>query len=79
MLSPKKPIFASFRRIMVGRHDTEGFASLHPRLQALGLRPRHSTFQVGYLRIHYNTDYHKPGSNKHNIVKIRALFRENLW
>ena len=34
MLSPKKPIFASFRRIMVGRHDTEGFASLHPRLRA---------------------------------------------
>ena len=27
---------ANFRvlRIMVGRHDTEGFASLHPRLQA---------------------------------------------
>ena len=24
--------------------------TLHPRLRALGLRPRHSTFQVGYLR-----------------------------
>ena len=23
--------------------------TLHPRLRALGLRPRHSTFQVGYL------------------------------
>ena len=34
MLSPKKPIFASFRRIMVGDYDTEGFASLHPRLRA---------------------------------------------
>ena len=34
MLSPKKPIFASFRRIMVGHHDTEGYASLHPRLRA---------------------------------------------
>ena len=30
----KEAIFASFRRIMVGRHDTEGFASLHPRLRA---------------------------------------------
>ena len=34
MLPPKKPIFASFRRIIVGHHDTEGFASLHPRLRA---------------------------------------------
>ena len=24
--------------------------TLNPRLRALGLRPRHSTFQVGYLR-----------------------------
>ena len=34
MLSPRKPIFASLRRIIVGWHDTEGFASLHPRLRA---------------------------------------------
>ena len=34
MLSPRKPIFASFRRIMVWCHDTEGYASLHPRLRA---------------------------------------------
>ena len=30
-----------------------GFAlTLNPRLRALGLRPRRSTFQVGYLRCH---------------------------
>ncbi|MDD6019448.1 MAG: hypothetical protein PUD41_03360 [bacterium] len=29
-----KPNFASFRRIIVGCHDTEGYASLHPRLRA---------------------------------------------
>ena len=34
MLSPRKPIFASFRRIMVWCHYTEGYASLHPRLRA---------------------------------------------
>ena len=34
MLSPRKPIFASFRRSMVWCHDTEGYASLHPRLRA---------------------------------------------
>ena len=33
MLSLWKPIFAFFKRI-VGWHDTEGFASLHPRLRA---------------------------------------------
>ena len=26
--------------------------TLNPRLRALGLRPRRSTFQVGYLRCH---------------------------
>ena len=33
MLSPWKVIFAFFKRI-VGWHDTEGYASLHPRLRA---------------------------------------------
>ena len=28
--------------------------TLNPRLRALGLRPRHSTFQVGYLRCRDN-------------------------
>ena len=34
MLPPRKPIFASFRRIMVGCHDTEGGAKRTPRLRA---------------------------------------------
>ena len=33
MLSLSKPIFAFFKRL-VGWHDTEGYASLHPRLRA---------------------------------------------
>ena len=34
----------------LGDDDIPGVAlTLHPRLRALGLRPRHSTFQVGYL------------------------------
>ena len=43
--------------------DIPGVAlTLNPRLRALGLRPRHSTFQVGYLgrgSAIINTDYHK--------------------
>ena len=48
--------------------------SLNPRLRALGLRPRHSTFQVGYLcrGVIKNTDYHKHDTDKHIIMKIRA-------
>ena len=48
--------------------------TLNPRLRALGLRPRHSTFQVGYLcrGVIKNTDYHKHDTDKHNNVKIRA-------
>ena len=34
MLWPRKVIFASFRRIMVGGTIPGGFASLHPRLKA---------------------------------------------
>ena len=35
--------------------------TLNPRLRALGLRPRHSTFQVGYpaATAHKNIDYRK--------------------
>ena len=39
--------------------------TLHPRLKALGLRPRHSTFQVGYHHHHLaakNTDLHNRGT-----------------
>ena len=42
--------------------DIPGVAlTLNPRLRALGLRPRHSTFQVGYpaATAHKNTDYRK--------------------
>ena len=42
---PRKVIFACFKRIMVGWHDTEGYASLthgYQPLASLG----HSTFQV---------------------------------
>ena len=36
----------------LGDDDIPGVAlTLNPRLRALGLRPRHSTFQVGYPRI----------------------------
>ena len=34
MLSPRKPIFAFSKRMKCGWHDTEGYASLHPRLRA---------------------------------------------
>ena len=49
--------------------------TLNPRLRALGLRPRHSTFQVGYPRRNsakYTQINTKHGTDKHNIVKIRA-------
>ena len=45
-----------------GDDDIPGVAlTLNPRLRALGLRPRHSTFQVGYpaATAHKNTDYRK--------------------
>ena len=34
MLSPRKPIFAFSKRMKCGWHDTEGYASLPPRLRA---------------------------------------------
>ena len=59
-----------------GDDDIPGVAlTLHPRLQVLGLRPRHSTFQVGYLH-NRGTQYPpintKHSTEKHNIVEIRA-------
>ena len=60
---PRKVIFACFKRIMVGWHDTEGYASLtlgYEPLASLG----HSTFQV-VLRVvltqiftELSTDFH---------------------
>ena len=50
---------ADFRvlRIMVGRHDTEGFASLHPRLRAT--RSARAFDLSGRAAALFNTDFHR--------------------
>ena len=43
--------FRVLQTLFLGGDGFPGVAlTLNPRLRALGLRPRHSTFQVGYLR-----------------------------
>ena len=72
MLSPKKPIFASFRRIMVGRHDTEGYASLHPRLRAIRFaRAFDLSGRSAVVLTQISTEL---GTDFHNIVFICARF-----
>ena len=81
---------ADFRvlRIMVGRHDTEGFASLHPRLRAT--RFARAFDLSGRAAALFNTDFHRyrilvlpristeSGTDFHNIVLICAIFCDNL-
>ena len=81
---------ADFRvlRIMVGRHDTEGFASLHPRLRAT--RSARAFDLSGRAAALFNTDFHRyrilvlpristeSGTDFHNIVLICAIFCDNL-
>ena len=55
--STRKPIFAFSKRIMVGWHDTEGFASLHPRLRAT--RSARAFDLSGRAAAFLNTDLHK--------------------
>ena len=81
---------ADFRvlRIMVGRHVSEGFASLHPRLRAT--RFARAFDLSGRAAALFNTDFHRyrilvlpristeSGTDFHNIVLICAIFCDNL-
>ena len=81
---------ADFRvlRIMVGRHDTGGYASLHPRLRAT--RFARAFDLSGRAAELFNTDFHRyrilvlpristeSGTDFHNIVLICAIFCDNL-
>ena len=81
---------ADFRvlRITVGDYDTEGFASLHPRLRAT--RFARAFDLSGRAAALFNTDFHRyrilvlpristeSGTYFHNIVLICAIFCDNL-
>ena len=50
--------------------DIPGVAlTLNPRLRALGLRPRHSAFQVGYLR---RRGSRRPASADNHMLMIKS-------
>ena len=80
--------FRVFQTHYVGRHDTEGFASLHPRLRAT--RFARAFDLSGRAAELFNTDFHRyrilvlpristeSGTDFHNIVLICAIFCDNL-
>ena len=65
-----------FQTLFLGSYGIPGAAlTLNRGYKHSGYCPRHSTFQVGYPRSNsakYTQINTKHGTDKHNIVKIRA-------